>query len=283
MDYGRCWERDKRGEDKMPITAIIQARLGSTRLPGKVLKPLAGYPALWHLLHRLKYSKKLEQVVVATTTQKKDDAIEQFCLDHATSCCRGSEEDVLDRYYEVAKEFHADPIVRITADCPAIDPTIIDEVVQGYLEGGYDLYGLDGEFPDGLDCVVFSFHILAETWKNAELPSEREHVCPYMVKHPEKYKLGAYKKFEGLGYHRWTLDEEADLRFLQEVFDRLYKPGKIFLTQDILGLLQREPNLLKINSSIVRDEGYIKSLRKDEDYLRNKQKLSLLRAPVRQN
>src|SRR5262245_40165495 len=124
MDYGHCSERDKRGEDNVSITAIIQARLGSTRLPGKVLKPLAGYPALWHLLNRLKYSKKLEQVVVATTTEKQDEAIEQFCLEHDVLCFRGSEDDVLDRYYQAAKLFQADPVIRITADCPLIDPVI---------------------------------------------------------------------------------------------------------------------------------------------------------------
>jgi len=256
----------------MPIVAIIQARLGSTRLPGKVLKPLAGKPALWHLLDRLKYSRKLEQVVVATTTQKKDDPIEQFCLKDGDPYYRGSELDVLDRYYQVAKKFTADPIVRITADCPLIDPTIVDEVVEGYFEGGYDLYGLAGEFPDGLDCVVFSFSILEDAWKNAQLPSEREHVCPYMEKHPEKYKIGGYEKFRGLSHHRWTLDEEADFRFLHEVFDRLYKPGSIFLTQDILALLEREPRLIEINRGIVRNEGYLKSLKEDTEYLRNKQK-----------
>jgi spore coat polysaccharide biosynthesis protein SpsF len=255
----------------MPVVAIIQARLGSTRLPGKVLKPLAGQPALWHLLHRLKYSKKLDQVVIATTTEKQDDAIEQFCLEHGVLCYRGSEEDVLDRYYQAAKNFGADPIVRMTADCPVIDPTIVDEVVEGYFAGGYDLYGLTGEFPDGLDCGLFSFSALEDAWRHADLPSEREHVCPYMEMHPEKYKIGGYQKFTGLSHHRWTLDEEADFRFLHELFKRLYVPGQIFLTQDILALLEKEPALMEINHGIVRNEGYIKSLKEDQDYLRNKQ------------
>jgi spore coat polysaccharide biosynthesis protein SpsF len=249
------------------VVAIIQARLGSTRLPGKVLMPLAGRPVLWHLLDRLKYSKTLQEVVVATTAEKEDDAIEKFCLDHRVPYYRGSELDVLDRYYQAAKKFRADPIVRITADCPVIDPTIVDEVVQGYSQGGYDLYGLAGEFPDGLDCGMFSFSALEDAWRCASLPSEREHVCPYMEKHPEKYKAGSFQKFVGLGHHRWTLDEEADFRFLQELFKRLYVPGQIFLTQDILALLEKEPALMEINRGIVRNEGYIKSLKQDEAYL----------------
>ncbi|HKZ02341.1 MAG TPA: glycosyltransferase family protein [Pyrinomonadaceae bacterium] len=256
----------------MPIVAIIQARLGSTRLPGKVLKPIAGKPVLWHLLDRLKYCKNLEQVIVATTTQKRDGAIEQFCSENSVFCYRGSEQDVLDRYYQAAKKFRADPIVRITGDCPVIDPTIVDEVMERYFDGGYDFCGLAGEFPNGLDCTMFSFAVLEDTWKNAELPSEREHVCPYMEKHPEIYKNGRHEKFQGLSHHRWTLDEEADLLFLQQVFHRLYKPGSIFLTQDILNLLENEPRLMEINRGLVRDEGYMKSLKEDEEYLRNKQK-----------
>lgn len=258
----------------MKVVAIIQARIGSSRLHGKILKPLSGKPALWHQLNRLTYSKELKQIVIATTIEKEDDLVEQFCLEHSVPCFRGSEEDVLDRYYWAAKEFNADPVVRITGDCPVIDPTIVDEVVQGYFEGGYHVYGLGGEFPDGLDCVVFSLSVLEDAWTNAFLPSEREHVCPYMDKHPEKYKIGRHTKFKGLRQHRWTLDEEADLRFLNEVFCRLYKPGTIFLTQDILNLLEKEPYLMEINRGIIRNEGYSESLREDEEYLRQKHKLS---------
>lgn len=253
----------------MHTVAIVQARMGATRLPGKILKPLAGKPALWHVVNRLNYAKHLNQVIIATTTEKQDDEVKKFCFEYEVPCFRGSQEDVLDRYYQAAKKFSADPIIRITADCPAIDPTIIDEVVEGYINGHYDVYGLAGEFPDGLDCTVFSFRALEDTWKHANLPSEREHVCPYMQKHPEKFRTGGYEKFKGLGHHRWTLDEEADLRFLNEVFAKLYKPDKIFLTQDILTLLENEPDLMEINSQIIRNEGYLKSLIKDQEHLKS--------------
>lgn len=251
----------------MSTTAIVQARMGSTRLPGKVLALFAGRPALWHVIHRLRMATSLTQVVIATTTDQRDDVIEQFCQDQQIPCFRGSEEDVLDRYYRAAKQFAADPVVRITSDCPAIDPTIVDEVVAGYFTGGYDVYGLGGEFPDGLDCTVFSMAALEDTWKCAVLPSEREHVCPYMENHPEKFRIGSHEKFAGLGHHRWTLDEEADLVFLQNLFTRLYRPGEVFLTQDILRLLEREPHLMRLNRGILRNEGYLKSLQEDEAFL----------------
>jgi len=248
-------------------TAIVQARMGSTRLPGKILKPLVGKPALWHLITRLGYSKCLKDIVVATTVNSEDDIVINFCRENHFKWYRGSEEDVLDRYYQAAKAFRADPVVRITADCPAIDPTIADEVIDGYFKGNFDVYSLGGEFPDGLDCGLFSFWVLEDTWKHAVLPSEREHVGTYMKKHPDKYRLGHLEKFKGLGHHRWTLDEEADLRFLQTVFDRLYEPGKIFLTHEILDLLEAEPQLMEINAGIIRNEGYLKSLAEDDKFL----------------
>lgn len=260
--------------NKNKATAIIQARMTSSRLPGKILKPLAGKPVLWHVVNRLKHTKRLDEVVIATTDKESDIVTKQFCSENGIQCFRGSEEDVLDRYYQAAKKFGADPIVRITADCPLIDPIIVDEVIEGFFSGGYEVYGLSGEFPDGLDCGLFSFWVLEDTWKHAALPSEREHVGPYMNKHPEKYRIGRYEKFKGLGHHRWTLDEETDYHFLIEIFKRLYKPNTLFLTQDILHLLEQEPELMKINSGIVRNEGYLKSLQEDNKYINEKKCLS---------
>ena len=251
----------------MQTTAIIQARMGSHRLPGKVLMPLAGRPVLWHVINRLKYSQKINVIVVATTGEIIDDAVVKLCEDNGVPYFRGSEDYVLDRYYQAAKIFNADPIVRITADCPAIDPQIVDEVVEGFLKGNYDIYGLTGEFPDGLDCTVFSFRALEDAWKNAMLPSEREHVCPYMGSHPEKFKNGGYEKFKGMGSYRWTLDTAEDYEFLCEVFSRLYREDSLFLTNDIFKLLEMEPHLLQINRHIVRNEGYMKSLDNDKKFL----------------
>lgn len=254
----------------MKATAIIQARMGSTRLPGKILEELAGKTALEHLIERLGYARKLQQIVLATTTDPRDDVVERFCKEHHILCFRGSENDVLDRYCQAARRFGADPVVRITADCPVIDPRIVDELLDGFVAGAYDVYGLGGEFPDGLDCTVFSFRALEKTWLEATLPSEREHVGPYMSHHPELFKSGGYIKYTGLAHHRWTLDEPRDLVFLQAIYDRLYQPGKLFVTEDILAVLEKEPQLVAINGDIIRNEGYLKSLKKDAEFLQDK-------------
>lgn len=256
------------GYDMKKVVAIIQARMGSTRLPGKVLKEISGKPLLWHLINRLRKSKSLQDIVIATTTNESDKKIIEFCKKNAVNYFAGSENDVLDRYYQAGKKFEAYSIARITADCPVIDPQIVDEVINEYTKVGYDVCGLSGEFPDGLDVEVFSFKALEDTWKNAKLLSEREHVTPYMWNHPEKFRLGKYVKFENLGHYRWTVDEERDLRFIREIFSRLYKPDEIFLTYDILRLMEREPELLKINTGIIRNEGYLKSLKQDEELLK---------------
>ena len=247
----------------MNVVAIIQARMSSTRLPGKVLMPLAGIPVLEHVVSRLGYCITIHKVLVATSIDLSDDAIEAWCKANGVACYRGSLNDVLDRYYQAAKNYQADAIVRITADCPAIDPTIVDEVVNGYLGGGFEFYGLSGEFPDGLDCTVFSFSAISRAWHESTLPSEREHVGPYVEKHPEFFKSGALIKFQGLSHHRWTLDEPRDYEFLQAIFTRLYNKKKLFLAKDVLGLLEKEPELANINSNIIRNEGYIKSLISD--------------------
>lgn len=245
------------------VVAIIQARMGSTRLPGKVLMLLAGKPVLEHVVNRVQACKTISRVVVATSTDQADDAIQAWCDKAGVGCYRGSLEDVLDRYYQAAKIYRADAVVRITADCPAIDPTIVDEVVNEYLAGGYEFYGLSGEFPDGLDCTVFAFSALERAWREAGLQSEREHVGPYIEKHPELFKSGGLKKFTGLSHHRWTLDEPRDYEFFQTVFARLYREASPFLASEILAFLDKEPEIMTINSNIIRNEGYLKSLAED--------------------
>ncbi len=237
--------------------------MSSTRLPGKVLMPLAGKPVLWHVVNRIHACQTISEVVVATSTDPTDDAIDAWCQSENLSCYRGSLFDVLDRYYQAGLLHTADVVVRITADCPAIDPNIVDEVVHGFLAGGYEFYGLAGEFPDGLDCTVFAFSALARAWREAVLPSEREHVGPYIEKHPEIFKSGSLEKFSGLSRYRWTLDEPRDYEFLCIVFSRLYRHGEIFLAEDILALLKTEPELMQLNSDILRNEGYLKSLTED--------------------
>lgn len=252
---------EPKAELSIRIVCIIQARMNSTRLPGKVLLPLAGRAVLSHVVERLSCCTSLSEVVVATSDEASDDVLAQWCLDHGVKVFRGNLNDVLDRYYHCALEHEAQAVVRITADCPALDPVLVDEVVRGFQLGSYDLFYLSGEFPDGLDCAVFSFSALQRAWREAQLPSEREHVAPFMLNHPQWFRQGQLNKFKGLAHHRWTLDEPRDLAFLQSVFQRLHRPvGQPFLTQDLLDLLEREPELLQTNYGIVRNEGLIKSL-----------------------
>ncbi len=243
--------------------AIVQARMGSTRLPGKVMRSLIGKPVLWHVVDRLRFCKEVDAIVVATTTESEDDVIEDWCCAHWVRCFRGSRDDVLDRYYQAAKFYQVSSILRITADCPAIDPVVVDELLHEYQAHTLDAYGLAGEFPDGLDCEVVSFSALERAWKEAEMASEREHVTPYIHGHSELFRVGKFEKFHNLAHHRWTLDEELDFHFLERVFLRLYREDLPFDTSDILALLEREPELLTINGGIVRNEGYSRSLQSD--------------------
>jgi len=252
---------DSKSESAMHTVCIVQARMSSTRLPGKVLLPIAGRAVLAHVLERLSCCTTLSEVVVATSDDISDDVLVQWCLDQGVQVFRGSLNDVLDRYYQCALLHQAKAVVRITADCPVLDPTVVDEVVQGFQANEYDLFYLGGEFPDGLDCAVFSFSALQRAWYEAKLPSEREHVGPYIFNHPNWFYIGHLEKYQGLAHHRWTLDEPRDLTFLQHVFERLQQPyGRPFLTQDLLDLLDREPELMQLNDRIILNEGLIKSL-----------------------
>jgi len=250
----------------MTVVAIIQARMSSTRLPGKVLLPLANKPVLAHVVERLSHCRLVEKIVVATSVDSSDDSIADFCRENHILFFRGSLEDVLDRYYRAAIENHADSVVRITADCPVIDPVVVDAVITGFLSGNYDLFGLDGEFPDGLDCTVFSLSALKQASLNAQLKSEREHVGPYIENNPQRFHNGSLKIFKGLQYHRWTLDEPEDYLLLTEIFEQLYSPDTPFLTYDILKLMQIRPELLSINHKFMRNEGYLKSIKNDGIY-----------------
>jgi len=245
------------------IIAIVQARMTSSRLPGKVLLPLEGKPVLAHVINRLQNCKLLDEIVVATSIHKSDNPIEFWCNKEQIKFFRGSLDDVLDRYYKAALKFNADAIVRITADCPVIDSGLVDEVVEKYLAGEYESFALAGDFPDGLDCQIFSLSSLRKAWVEAKLPSEREHVGKYIENHPNLFKSGKYFKFKGLLHHRWTLDQIEDYEFLKSVFKKLYRKDFVFGTTDILELLEREPELMKINSQIQRNQGFLKSLKND--------------------
>jgi len=213
---------------------------------------ILGKPVLWHLIRRLERSKLIDKIVVATTQNREDVPILRLCKKIGVDVFVGSEEDVLDRYYKAAKQHGATVIVRITADCPLIDPRIMDRVIRYYLEnkGKFDFVSTNhpATFPDGLDTEVLSFEALEKAWRNAKKPYEREHVTPYIWDQPEKFRIGNVENDEDLSTkERWTLDYEEDFQFIKTVYENLYKEGEIFFMEDVLQLLKEKPELSEIN------------------------------------
>ena len=246
-----------------PVTVIVQARMTSTRLPGKVLLPLAGKPVLWHVVKRAAAADQIDTVVVATSREPSDEPIAVWCSENGVNCYRGPIDDVLERFHQAAAQFGAQHIVRITADCPLLDPSILNKLIEYYFQQPFNYCSLSGEFPDGLDCEVFTFEALQKARDYAKLPSEREHVTPYIYNHLAEFKIGHIAPFRGLAHHRWTLDRPEDYVFLQEVFDNLYPADPHFNSESVLALLKERPELAAINSHIIRNEGYARSLAED--------------------
>jgi spore coat polysaccharide biosynthesis protein SpsF len=254
------------------ILAILQARMSSTRLPGKVLKPILGEPMISRQLERLNRARGFDSLLVATSTDRTDDAIELLCAENGIDCFRGSLKDVLDRFYQAAKAFKADNVVRLTGDCPLIDPQIVDKVIDFHLAGRFDYTSnkIDETFPDGLDVEVFGFNCLEQAWNEAALPSEREHVTPFIYKHPGRYRLGSYRNAVDLSSLRLTVDDEPDFDLVTRIYGALYPGNPEFTTRDILDLLDREPGLISLNSGILRKAGYLRSLWEDAAFLRTR-------------
>jgi len=250
----------------MKIAAIIQARMSSTRLPNKVLADIEGKPMLWHIINRLKRAELVDEIIVATTTNRKDEPIIELAKETKAEWFRGSESDVLDRYYQAAKRHKVDVIVRITADCPLVAPKVVDKIIKHFLNGKFDYVSNvnPSTYPDGLDVEVFSFKTLKKALEGAKKSSEREHVTLYVVNHPEMFIIGNIENEKNLSYMRWCIDEQKDLKFVKEIYKRLYKNDEIFNMNDILSLLKKEPELMKINEGILRNEGLMKSLKEDK-------------------
>lgn len=253
----------------MVIYAIIQARMGSTRLPGKVLMNLSGKPVLEHIINRLKQSEYINQIIVATGDNNQNKAIFDLCDSKNISCFRGSEDDVLDRFYQACNKFGVNPndiVIRITADCPLIDYEIIDNTIKLHIDENNDYTSntMPCTYPDGLDCEVFNFNVLMNTWQNANLSSEREHVTLYIRNHPEIFKLGGLKNNVDYSDLRWTLDEKEDYVLINEIYENLYDTNEFFNMDDVLKLLEVHPELKDINSFIKRNEGLEKSLKNDK-------------------
>jgi spore coat polysaccharide biosynthesis protein SpsF (cytidylyltransferase family) len=243
--------------------AIVQARMGSTRLPGKVLADLAGRPVLARVIERTRRAQRVDAVVVATTDDPADDPIAALCYQLDVACFRGSEHDVLDRYYQAARYHHADAIVRITADCPLIDPQVIDRVITAFVAGKYDYMANINPptYPDGLDTEICSFAALERSWLAAKLRSEREHVTLYIRNHPELFRSGNVVHDHDLSNLRWVVDEPRDLGFVRAIYAALDTIS--FDMAQVLKLLDQQPELIGLNNGILRNEGLIKSLQQD--------------------
>lgn len=243
----------------MKIVAIIQARTTSTRLPNKVLMNISGKSMLWHVVNRVKQAKKVNEIVLAIPDTKKNDILEKFAIENKINYFRGSEENVLFRYYYAAKKFKAHIIVRITSDCPFIDPKIIDKLVKKHLNSDcdYTSTGQKRTFPRGVAAAeVFNFQALQESYLFAQKDFEKEHVTAYIYRHPEKFKLQNIEANKELNYpeYRLCVDAKEDLDLAKIIFSNLGKKDPLFYTEDIVSFLQKNPNLLSINSHIKQKE-----------------------------
>ena len=254
------------------ITAIIQARMGSTRLPGKVLKPILGRPMLELMLERVKRAEKLDEIVVATSDNAEDDILATFVNGYGLKVFRGSEKDVLDRFYQAAKFMGADEktvIVCLLADCPLQDPSVIDEGLE-HFTNAKDPLALAGtvlNYPEGLDFNVFTFGALEEAAKNARLPSEREHVARYFINHPERFPVLQWKTGDGdYSKMHWSVDTLHDFEFVTKIYEHLYPINPNFNKDKVLALLAQHPEFIAINKGGTGYEGLAKSLKEDEEF-----------------
>lgn len=235
----------------MRVVAIVQARMGSSRLPGKVLEVVVGQPLLGHLLDRLARVPQFDDVVVATTTHPQDERIVAFCQERGATYFRGSEEDVLGRYYEAAAQAQADVVVRITSDCPLMDPLVAEQVVAHFLSERSDFdyvsNTFDPSFPRGMNVEVFTFAALKRAYQEATAPEEREHVTPYIYRHPDLFRLGSFQ-------YRLTVDTSDDLQLVRQIFEALYPTHPNFSLQEIYELLRLHPEWVHINAHVKQKE-----------------------------
>lgn len=242
------------GRKRGRVVSIIQARMASTRLPGKVLADIAGKPMLVRVVERARRAESPDEVVVATTRERQDDGLEDLCRNQGIPVFRGAAQDVLDRYWEAAQEFEAAVIVRLTADCPLIDPGLIDQTVHAFrtaeppVDFAANRLPWDRTFPIGLDVEVCSFEALGYAWREASEPHQREHVMPYLYENRDRFRVLHVRHENDLGHLRWTVDTPEDLVFVRAVYDRLGTDD--FGWRDVLALIEREPELSRLNAGV---------------------------------
>ena len=235
------------------IVTVIQARSGSTRLPGKVMMDIIGKPLLIRMIERVQQARLAGTIIVATTTESSDDVIEHLCKKQNLLCYRGSKDDLLDRHYQAGLLHQADAVVKIPSDCPLIDPVVIDKVLHYYLDHDFDFVSNlhPATYPDGNDVEVMSWNTIDKAWHNSTRTLEREHTTPYIWENPDQFKIGNVAWESGLDYsmsHRWTIDYPEDFTFIKTVYEHLYPAKPDFNLQDILALTDQNPDIYAINA-----------------------------------
>lgn len=242
----------------LKVVIIVQARMGSSRLPGKILKEVLGKPLLSYEIERLKNVKLADELLIATTTNSLDQTVVDLCFKEKVVVFRGSEEDVLLRYHEAAKVSHADVIVRLTADCPLIDPKIVDEAIHLFLthHPNYDYLSNVQErtYPRGMDVEVFSRKSLEEAFRCAKVNEEREHVTLYFYRHPEKFRIMGFQTQEDHSHLRLTVDTSHDFALIRQIIEHLYPAKPRFSLADILKLLKKYPDWCELNRHVKQKE-----------------------------
>jgi spore coat polysaccharide biosynthesis protein SpsF len=247
------------------ILTILQARMSSSRFPRKVLADLQGEPMLARQIERLHRAQRTGSICVATSVDASDDPLEQLCHARGIDCFRGSLEDVLDRFYQAAAARRPEHVVRVTGDCPLIDPAVVDAVIDLHLAQGTDYASntIEPTYPDGLDVEVCTFAALARAWSEARLPSQREHVTPYIKLQPGLFRVANLRNDTDLSALRWTVDYPRDLDMVRAVYAELYPRNPAFGYRDVLALVEQRPEIARLAADVVRDEGYLKSLAND--------------------
>ena len=245
--------------NKKKITVIIEARTGSSRLRNKVIAEIEGKPMIFYVIDRVKQIKSVEQIILATTQEENDKILTEIAKQNSIGSFVGDSIDVLDRGYQCALQNNADPIIRITGDCPLIDPDIVEEMLEFYLKNNYDYVSnrINPKYPDGLDVEIYSFNTLQMAAQNAKWSSERELVTTYITKNPKNFKIFSYENQKDLSEYRWTVDEQKDLEFIRKIYS-IMKPKTNFSMKEIVEILSKNSELLKINAGIMRNEGHLK-------------------------
>lgn len=238
------------------VNAIVEARMGSSRLPGKTMMEIMGVPSIQLVIDRLRRAKRINDIILATTTNSEDDTIEQFCHDYRVVCFRGPSEDVLGRVFHAAQKYETEVIVEVTGDCPLLDPWLIDDCIDLFLESDYDYLSnfIEQSYPPGIDVQIFTFAVLEQLHSVAKDQKYREHVTLYILKNPTLFRMRNVFAPPELYYPDWhlELDEHADYKLIKTIYENIYNKYPAFTTIDIINLLKEHPEWLKINQEVQR-------------------------------